>query len=166
MTRIEVPDSCSDFKDRATSRFRIKLHSHAESLRLESLDIPKFGRESLDIPKFECERLDMGRAVSGLVWKVEASPPWLRGTDFWSRRLQLGLERRARKTRRFLYGLEECFLGRAVSTLVWAVTTLIAKVWKFFGRAVSASVYKVASSPPWSENCAAFFFGRVVSATV
>ena len=56
-----------------------KLHSRAESLSLESLDmsravdresldIPKFGRisldmgrESLDIPKFVRESLDMGR---------------------------------------------------------------------------------------------------------
>ena len=86
------------------------------------------GRESLDMPKFERERLEMGRAVSELVWKAEASPPWLRGSDFWSRRLQLDLESSTvfalnAKSRRFLYGLE-----------------------------------KVASSPSWSGNRAATFF--------
>ena len=113
MTRVEVPDSCSDFKVRPTSGFRPKLHSRAASLRpesldmsravgCESLDIPKFvresldmGRESLDIPNSGRERLDTGRAVSGVVWKVAPSPLWLRGSDFWSRRLQLGLESRA-----------------------------------------------------------------------
>ena len=69
--------SCA--KGRAASGFRPKLHSRAESLSLESLDlsravsranldISKFGRESLDniresldIPKFGRESLDMGR---------------------------------------------------------------------------------------------------------
>ena len=59
-------------KGRTASGFRPKLHSRAESLSLESLDmsrtvgrksldIPKFGRENLDIPKFGRESLDMGR---------------------------------------------------------------------------------------------------------
>ena len=64
-----VPDSCPDFKGRATSGFRPNLQSRAESLSLdmssavgrESLDIPKFGRESLDIPRFGDQSLDMGR---------------------------------------------------------------------------------------------------------
>ena len=45
-------------KGRASSRFRPKLHSRAESLSLESLDM---SRESLDILKFGRESLDMGR---------------------------------------------------------------------------------------------------------
>ena len=60
--RVEVPDSCPDFKSRATSGFRPKLHSRAESLSLESLDMSRaVGRESLDIPKFGRECLEMGR---------------------------------------------------------------------------------------------------------
>ena len=74
-----VADSCIDFEGRTASGFRPKLHSRAESLSLEnlemslavgseSLEIPKFGRENLemghespDISKFVCESLDMGR---------------------------------------------------------------------------------------------------------
>ena len=49
-------------KCRAASGFRPKLHSRAESLSLESLDMSRFvGRESLDIPKFGRKSLDMGR---------------------------------------------------------------------------------------------------------
>ena len=49
-------------KGRAASGFRPKLHSRAESLSLESLDMSRFvGRESLDIPKFGRKSLDMGR---------------------------------------------------------------------------------------------------------
>ena len=60
--QIELPDSCPDFRRRATSGFRSTLHSHTESLRLESLDISRaVGRESLDIPKFGRESLEMGR---------------------------------------------------------------------------------------------------------
>ena len=86
-TLVEVPDSCPDFKGRATSGFRPKLHSRAESLSLEILDmsravgrkclnIPKFGRESLemgreslDIPKFGRESLDMGRESLDIPYK-------------------------------------------------------------------------------------------------
>ena len=61
-SRVEFPDSCPDFKGRATSGFRPKLHSRAESLTLESLDMSRaVSRESLDIPKFGCESLEMGR---------------------------------------------------------------------------------------------------------
>ena len=46
----------------AVSGFRPKLHSRAESLSLESLDMSRdVGREGLDIPKFGRESLDMGR---------------------------------------------------------------------------------------------------------
>ena len=49
-------------KGRAASGFRPKLHSRAESLSLESLDMSRaVGRESLDIPKLGGESLDMGR---------------------------------------------------------------------------------------------------------
>ena len=57
-------------KGRTSSGFRLKLHSRADSLSLESLDIRsgKHGqesravvRESLDIPKTGRESLDMGR---------------------------------------------------------------------------------------------------------
>ena len=61
-TRLEVPDSCPDFKGRAISGFRPNLHSRAESLSLKSLDMSRaVGRESLDISKFGREILDMGR---------------------------------------------------------------------------------------------------------
>ena len=61
-SRVEVPDSCPDFMGRATSGFRPKLHSRAESMSLESLDMSRaVGRLSLDIPKFGRESLDMGR---------------------------------------------------------------------------------------------------------
>ena len=59
-SRVEVPDSCPDFKGRATSRFRPKLHSRAESLSLESLNMSRaVGRESLEYPKFGHQSLDM-----------------------------------------------------------------------------------------------------------
>ena len=46
----------------AASGFRPNLHSRAESLSLESLDMSRaVGRESLDIPKFGRKSLDMGR---------------------------------------------------------------------------------------------------------
>ena len=87
-TLVEVPDSCPDLKGRATSGFRPKLHSRAESLSLEILDIsravgraclniPKIGRlslemgrESLDIPKFGRESLDMGRESLDIPYKT------------------------------------------------------------------------------------------------
>ena len=63
-TRVETPDSCPDFKSRATSGFRPKLHSRAESLSLENLDMScAVVRKSLDIPKFGRESLDMGREI-------------------------------------------------------------------------------------------------------
>ena len=55
--RVEVPDSCPDFKGRATSRFRPKLAWRAVSR--ESVDIPKFGRKSLEMPDFGRQSLDM-----------------------------------------------------------------------------------------------------------
>ena len=64
ITRVEVPNSCSDFKDSATSGFRPKVHSRTESLSLEILDMNRnVGRESLDIPKIGHESLDMGRGI-------------------------------------------------------------------------------------------------------
>ena len=52
--RVEVPDSCPDFKGRAISGFRPELHSRAESLSLESLEMSRaVGRENLDIPSLE-----------------------------------------------------------------------------------------------------------------
>ena len=68
--RVEVPDSCSDFKGRVTSGFRPKLHSCTESL----------------------ESLDKSRVVG-----CESLKIWSRN-DSWSSRLCLGLESRAVST--------------------------------------------------------------------
>ena len=56
---------------------------------------------------------------------------------------------------------------RAVSTLVWAISTLIAKVAPypsraqgyFLGRAVFVSVWKIAASPSWFEKMRRLCFG-------
>ena len=97
-------------------------------------------------------RLRLGlesHAVSTLVWKVAPSPPWLQVIDSWSRHVRLDLES-------LHFDLE----SHALCTFVWPVSTLIAKVKSrrihhgleelFLGRAVSASVWKVTPSPPWS----------------
>ena len=50
LARVEVPDSCTDFKGRATTGFRPKLHSRTESLSMENLDMSRaVGCESLDM---------------------------------------------------------------------------------------------------------------------
>ena len=72
-TLVEVPDSCPDFKGRATSGFRPNLHSRAESLSLENLDMSRaVGRENLNISKFGRESLDLNyeQNISGPFLKV------------------------------------------------------------------------------------------------
>ena len=78
MSRVEVPDSCPDFEGLAASGFRPKLHSRAESLSLESLNMSRaVGRESLDIPKFGREILDKGRETLDYQNLVAKSCAWV-----------------------------------------------------------------------------------------
>ena len=97
-------------------------------------------------------------AVSASFWKVAPSPLW------------------SEKSRRFRLGLE----SRAVFVLVWRVAPslrLSGKLYRIYlnreqynlGRAASASVWKIAPSPSWSEGSRCLRLGlesRVVSALV
>ena len=106
-------------------------------------------------------RLDLKkRTVSALNSKVPSSSPW----SGKSRPLRLGLKSRAvfpwsGKSRCLCLGGEKLILGRAVSALVWKVVP--SPPWSKKSRplrpdlkncAVSPLVWKVALSPPWSRG--------------
>ena len=126
-------------------------------------------------------RLRLGpkcRAVSALVWKVASSLPWSRRIVSSSRHLRLGPESRAvsalfrkvapyapwsgmfpiwlLKLRRIHQGCKELFLSRAVSACPGKSRSLRlgldGRNEMVFVRAVSASVWKVAPSPPRSQK--------------
>ena len=132
IARVEVPDSCPDFKGRATSGLRPEVHSRAESLSLESLDMSRaVGRESLDMgrespcPEFCDPCLDFRNQI--LVCQTFATHVQTFATNFWYARLSrpmssfsrpnFGMSRLSRPTARLMSKLSRLKLSARLCNL-------------------------------------------------